>query len=183
MSPLEETDVALISPEIQLRPATPDDASLVHALYLKTPAYFEIISIPLPSLFEVETELSAGENDLRRFTELILLLAPNSSLPQGAQFDPVTGLRVVGYLDYKLDYPSQGDATVNLLLIEEGCQGKGIGRRVMSDLEERLQGRVSRVLASIYGRNPGAERFWTSLGYVFAIDAQPVLDWYAKELA
>jgi hypothetical protein len=50
------------------------------------------------------------------------------------------------------------------------------------DLEQRLRGQVRRVLASIYGQNPRAERFWGSLGYHFAIDAKPVLDWYAKEL-
>jgi len=42
---------------------------------------------------------------------------------------------------------------------------------------------VRRVLASIYGQNPGARRFWEALGYAFAIDAKPVLDWYAKQLA
>jgi hypothetical protein len=52
----------------------------------------------------------------------------------------------------------------------------------MRDLETRLQGKVRRVLASVYGQNLRAKRFWASLGYSFAIDAKPVLDWYAKYL-
>jgi hypothetical protein len=50
------------------------------------------------------------------------------------------------------------------------------------ELEARLKGHAKRVLVSIYGQNPRAERFWKSLGYAFAIDAKPVLDWYAKAL-
>ena len=41
---------------------------------------------------------------------------------------------------------------------------------------------VRRLLAGIYGENPGAVRFWERLGYHFAVDARPVLAWYAKEL-
>ena len=38
------------------------------------------------------------------------------------------------------------------------------------------------MLASIYGDNPRARKFWERLGYQFAIDAKPLLVWYAKEL-
>ena len=89
---------------------------------------------------------------------------------------------VVGYLDYKLNFPEKGDVTVNLLLVGEPWQRNGYGARAMIDLETRLQGRVRRVLASVYGQNLRAKRFWASLGYSFAIDAKPVLDWYAKYL-
>ena len=89
---------------------------------------------------------------------------------------------VVGYLDYKLNFPEKGDATVNLLLVGEPWQRNGYGARAMCDLETRLQGKVRRVLASVYGQNVRAKRFWASLGYSFAIDAKPVLDWYAKYL-
>ena len=88
----------------------------------------------------------------------------------------------VGFVDYKLDYPVPGDATVNLLLIPEAIQSRGYGRRSIVLLEESLQGRANRVLASIYGSNARAKRFWRSLGYRFAIDARPILEWYAKEL-
>ena len=171
----------LTSPEVQSRPAGPGDAGLVHALYLKTPGYFDIISIPLPSLAEVERELLAGELDRQRFIELILL--PQEPFGRDGVVDPDSGWCVAGYLDYKLDYPEPRDATVNLLLIQDPYQGRGIGRLTVADLERRLVGRATRVLASIYGRNPRAERFWTSMGYSYAIDARPVLEWYAKRLA
>lgn len=162
------------------RPASVSDADLVHRLYLETPGYFDVISIPIPTLNEVETELTAAAGDARRCTELVLL--PAGEAGEVGIEDGASGGRVVGYLDYTLNYPDAGDATVNLLLIHRLMQNRGVGRRCVGDLEERLRGRIDRILASIYGQNPRAERFWRGLGYHFAIDAQPLLDWYAKKL-
>ena len=160
-----------------VRPATLSDASLVHALYMATPDYFRIISIPTPTEEEVRLELEAAHNDTRRHVELILTEAEKAGI-----IDERTGEGVVGYLDYKLDYPDPRDVTVNLLLISGNLQNSGYGRACVQNLEGRLRGQAGRMLASIYGQNPRAERFWKSLGYHFAIDAQPILDWYAKEL-
>lgn len=175
----------LIPPSVpdrtRFRTATVADSVLLHHLYLETPGYFEIISIPIPTLLEVETELELAISDPRRQVEL-LLDEPAALTRDWGLRDPATGLAVVGLFDYKLDYPEQGDATVNLLLVPAPLQSSGIGRRFVTHLEGRLQGRCTRVLASIYGQNRRAESFWRSLGYRFAIDAQPNLDWYAKEL-
>jgi len=176
-------DRPLTFPGNVTRPALVKDANLVHALYEDTPSYFDIISIPIPTLAEVATELITAVNDPRRFVELVLIPPPHGPTGVPERFrDPVTGREVAGYLDYKLDYPEAGDATVNLLLVRTTLQNRGIGKQCVADLEERLAGKVGRVLASIYGRNPRAEHFWKSLGYTFAIDAKPVLDWYAKTL-
>ena len=159
-------------PNMTLRRATLSDAGRVFEVYTRSPSYFELISIPSPTLEEVERELEAAAHDPKRHTELMVI--------QEDQEGPCE--RVVGYLDYKLDYPEAGDATVNLLLIPEALQSRGYGRRCITELETRLKGRSKRILASIYGRNSRAKRFWRSLGYTFAIDAKPILDWYAKEL-
>lgn len=172
----EDSRVA-VSLGVKTRPAKVEDASIVHQLYQQTPAYFAIISMPVPTLSEVEHELAAAAIDPRRCVELIL------SGAAGGIPDPASGRAVVGYLDYKLDYPEPGDAMVNLLLILESLQNRGLGRSCVRELEARLRGQAKRVLASIYGQNPRAERFWKSLGFQFAIDAKPVLDWYAKPLA
>lgn len=149
----------------------PERADRVHALYLATPAYFETLSIPMPSVDEVRTDLATAVDDPRRMTRLVVLSgddgAPNED---------------VAYLDVTLDYLGPGDATVNLLLVRADRQRRGVGRRVVIDLERALRGRCQRVLASVFGRNPFARRFWTSQGYHFAIDAAPVLEWYAKRL-
>jgi GNAT superfamily N-acetyltransferase len=195
---------------VRTRPAGSDDAELVHALYEATPEYFDIISIPVPTVAEVRTDLETAAADPRRRIELVLLDAPapsaNGEVKRASQpapvagakeaggardpvlveratdLDPATGLPIAGYLDYKLDYPDPGDATVNLLLVRGGLQSRGIGGACALDLESRLRGRARRLLASIYGENPRARRFWENLGYVFAIDARPILDWYAKQL-
>jgi len=175
--------VQLTSGGVLTRPASVSDAPLVHALYHGTPKYFDIISIPVPTIAEVETDLETAIRDHRRHVELIFA-TPDLFLPGWEIEDFRTGRQVVGYLDYKLDYPEAGDATVNLLLIHSAVQSNGIGRRCVEDLEDRLRslGEVKRVLASIFGQNTRAQRFWERLGYEFAIDAKPVLDWYAKEL-
>lgn len=172
---------------ITTRPAGPDDAHLVQAVYGHTPGYFQIISTPIPTLAEVRTDLATAISDPRRHLELILLephWAVADGYPSTAEpVDPLTGKRVAGYLDYKLDYPEKGDATVNLLLVLPWLQSHGIGAACARDLEWRLQGNARRMLASIYGSNPRARNFWERLGYTFAIDARPILDWYAKILA
>lgn len=165
---------------IALRPATPQDAPLIHQLYLETPQYFEIISIPIPTLAEVARELEAAAADPRRHTELVLLAAPAAT---GDIVDPESDRVVIGYLDYKLHYPEADEAMVNLLLIHSRYQSRGYGRACVGLLESRLKRKVRRLLASIYGQNARAEKFWRALGYAFAIDAKPVLDWYAKELS
>ncbi len=153
------------TPNLHTRPATVVDAGHVFNLYCGAPRYFEFLSVPLPTLPEVARELEAAAQDPKRYVELLL--------EDG---------HMVGYLDYKLDYPEPGDATVNLLLIPEALQSRGYGRRSIVLLEAGLQGRAKRILASIYGSNLRAKRFWRSLGYRFAIDARPILEWYAKEL-
>jgi len=172
---------------VTTRPAGPDDASIVQAVYSLTPGYFQIISIPVPTLEEVRTDLATAATDPRRHAELILLDPswPGVDVdddPGHGPIDPLTGLRVAGYLDYKLDYPDKGDATVNLLLVLPWLQSLGIGAACATDLERRLTGQSRRLLASIYGSNPRARKFWERLGYTFAIDARPILDWYAKLL-
>lgn len=169
-----------VAPSAFTRSASAEDADLVHQVYCAAPAYFDVISIPHPTLIEVRGELEAASGDERRFTELFF--APKGSKISSKIIDPVTGRYVVGYLDFKLDYPETGDGTVNLLLIPEELQSNGLGRLCVLDLEQRLKGQASRLLASIFGQNPRAEQFWKNLGYEFAIDAQPILDWYAKEL-
>ncbi len=177
LTPGSLTERAYATSALDVRPAFPTDAPIVHALYEATPDYFRIISIPTPTLDEVRRELETAADDPRRCTELVLGTPDVCGVT-----DPQSGRQVVGYLDYKMHYPDTGDVMVNLLLILGRLQSSGLGRSCVLGLEERLQGRARRVLASIYGQNPRAERFWKTLGYRFAIDAQPILDWYAKEL-
>ncbi len=167
---------------LSARKSTIGDAALVHQLYIRTPGYFDIISMPQPSLPETRTELAIALADDRRTVGL--LLADPAEAGAGWDLLDDSGRAVVGMFDYKLDYPGAGDATVNLILIPAVLQSRGFGRRCVSYLEEHLAGTSTtrRLLAAIYGQNPRAERFWKSLGYSFAIDAKPNLEWYAKEL-
>ncbi len=162
------------------QPAALTDAKLIHQIYLQTPCYFDSIAIEVPTFGEVKDELEIATKDPFRYVELVVGERQNSLKTH--IIHPKTGKEVLGYLDYKLNYPDKGDATVNLLMISAKVQRNGLGKSVVKDLEKRLKGQVKRVLASIYGENPSAEGFWRSLDYRFEIDAKPILDWYAKEL-
>jgi RimJ/RimL family protein N-acetyltransferase len=157
------------------RPLAAHDAGLLHRLYGRAPRYFQLISAPMPLDLDVHRELETALDDPRRSVEFVL--APDEVEP-------------VGYLDLKYDYPGHGDATINLLLIAESHQSRGYGSLVVRDLEARLcdpaaaaRRPVRRVLAGVFGHNPDAVRFWERLGYRYAIDARPILEWYAKDLA
>jgi ribosomal protein S18 acetylase RimI-like enzyme len=141
------------------------DVSVLHKFYTSSRRYFEIIAAPLPTIEDVTRELDTALSNPRRQLE----------------FYSFAG-EVVAYLDTTLDYPKTGDATVNLLLVAEQKQHLGLGSQIMRRLEKQLQPKAKRILAGVFGHNPGAVRFWERLGYHFAIDARPVLSWYAKDL-
>lgn len=147
-------------------PLTAADARILHELYQQTPHYFSQMSVPIPTLQDVAAELELSSTDHRRTLELLW-----------------DNQECIGYLDYKQDYPKAGDVTINLLLISEQYQRRGYGRMAVRLLEKRMRGKAQRILASVFGKNPTAVTFWQNLGYIFAIDARPILEWYAKNIS
>lgn len=164
MNPSDNTTTSHVAPHA--RPARLADSPLVHRLYSCAPEYFEMLGTPCPTPADVETELGLALMDERRHVELLEI-----------------GGECVGLLDWKAHYPNQADVTVNLVLIDAAQRGRGLGRKVIRGLEARLPQGTERVLASVLGHNPVAARFWEQLGYVFAVDARPVMSWYAKAVA
>jgi GNAT superfamily N-acetyltransferase len=150
---------------LESRPVTLTDIPVLHRFYNHSQHYFDIIAAPLPTLEDVTHELETALNNPRRSLEFYMLDG-----------------EVVAYLDTTLDYPKKADATVNLLLVAEDKQHLGLGSQIMQRLEQRLKTRAERILAGVFGHNPRAVRFWERLGYSFAIDARPILSWYAKHL-
>lgn len=150
---------------LNIRAAHLGDAQTVYGIYQRSPDYFGMLGTDLPTAREVEVELGLALMDSRRHIELI----EHSG-------------QVVGLLDWKEAYPERQDVTVNLLLLIPEQRGSGLGSRVMWDLESRLPAGTARLMASVLGVNPAGARFWEQLGYQFAIDARPVMTWYAKNL-
>ncbi|MER3537398.1 MAG: GNAT family N-acetyltransferase [Thermus sp.] len=150
---------------VRFRPLSLDDAPLVHAIYRESPSYFAQIGMETPTLEDVVREISALSQDPRRRAFLI----EAHGVP-------------VGYLDYKLHYPEEEEATLSLLLIRESLQGNGLGQAALAHLEATLTGSVRRIYAVVYGQNPRARRFFQAQGYRFVKEGGPPLAWYAKEL-
>lgn len=170
-----------IAPSALTRPVSAQDATMVHHLYQQTPQYLDIVAMRLPSVAEIAQDLHTAEQDTLRHTELVL--CPQNEAAPWDFIDSYSQRVIVGYLDYKIDYPQEKEVVINLLLIPEALQGKRWGSRTMQDFETRLEGHYHHILASVYGRNEAAARFWKRLGYHHALDAQPIVDWYGKDVA
>ena len=154
-----------LTTQLELVTVSTKDAVHIHSLYLNCPTYVALIGGDMPSLTDVEGELSTLLQDTRRQAQLILN-------EQG----------VVGYLDYKVAYPDLHSATISLILIDERIQGQGYGKQVVKQLEQLLSGRMDRIYAVVYGNNVRAKAFWDRLGYAYIRDGGPNLSWYLKEL-
>jgi GNAT superfamily N-acetyltransferase len=153
---------------LQLHPLALPHVEHLHELYRSAPDYFARLSTPIPTPGEVQREIETALFDPRRKLELI--------------YD---GPELIGCLDTKSDYPEDGDLTINLLLVRGDRQSQGYGSRVLAGLERRCAldtpaPGTRRLLASVLGDNPRAVAFWQKLGFHFAIDAGPVMAWYAK---
>lgn len=177
-----------IAPSTLTRSASAKDAHLVQHLYAQAPSYTATVTMKVPSVAEIYQDLYTAQQDSLRHTELVLCpAAEHWRIPSGfatTSLDPESQRLIVGYLDYKVDYPQEHEVMINLLLIPEPLQGQGWGTRVMRSLEQRLASNHYRhVLASVYGRNAAATRFWQRLGYHHALDARPIMDWYGKDIA
>lgn len=142
-------------------------APLLHELYQAAPHYFDLLGTRVPNFTDVQHDIGLALQDPRRHMELL-----HDS--EG---------HLVGSLDYKMDYPQAGDVTINLLLIREDRQNQHLGEQAVKQLEARLPQGTQRILASVLGENPRGVRFWERLGYIFTLDARPVMSWYAKQLS
>jgi ribosomal protein S18 acetylase RimI-like enzyme len=153
---------------LHLRQVSSYDAVLLHKMYSDSPGYFDIISAPMPALADVASEIKSALQDRRR---AVVFVCSDDGVP-------------LAYLDYKRDYPQNGEATINLLLVPEQQQSQGLGSRIVPLLEANLRHQgMRRVLASVYGNNHRAVDFWQRLGFSEAQDARPIVVWYAKTLA
>lgn len=149
---------------VSLRPVRPEDAPLLHRLFLHSPGYFALIGMDPPTLEDVARDLFTLEGDERRRAFLLLL--------EG---------EVVGYLDYKLRFPEPEDATLSLLLIREDRQGQGLGQKALNHLLAHLT-ETERLYAVVYGNNPRAKAFFQAQGFRHVKDGGPALSWYVREL-
>ena len=151
---------------LSTKPAQLRDAPRVHAVYAQSPGYFELLGAELPTLADVESELAAALSDPERHLELLYL-----------------GDEAVGLLDYKKHHPKPHAATLSLVLIAEPFRGRGLGQAAVRHLEKTLAPETQELFAVVYGNNPGAERFFTTLGYRFKKSGGPAVKWFSKPLS
>jgi ribosomal protein S18 acetylase RimI-like enzyme len=79
--------------------------------------------------------------------------------------------RLIGVVDW-IDPPYGGDAKkgfISLLMIAQGCRGRGIGSRVLEFVEGRMREKLaSTVETAVQVNNEPAIRFWQRHGYEVA---------------
>jgi hypothetical protein len=143
-----------------------------------------VISIPSPRSTRSATEIERGRARRAARPSTCVLVASTA----GVELDPAlrdrsAGGWVVAYLDYKLDYPEPGDATVNLLLVHDALRDRGIGRtRGAATSRRRLTGsREARCSPASTAATRGPALLGGAGVYRFAIDARPVVEWYGED--
>lgn len=172
LSALVQSEQAMkTAARLELIAVDPGSAPEIHLLYQKSPTYFRLIGMEIPTLGDVEREVEALAHDPQR--RCCLVAAPMHKEER----------QIVGYLDYKLHYPEPSAATISLLLIDEEHQGRGLGSLALEHLESLLSGDLRRLYAVVYGNNLAAQRFWEARGFRHFKDGGPSLRWYVKELA
>lgn len=69
-------------------------------------------------------------------------------------------------LDLIAGYPAPDTAWIGWILLEQGCQGRGLGSLLVEELLEGLRGAgFTRVKLAYIKGNPQSRRFWQKNGF------------------
>lgn len=90
--------------------------------------------------------------------------------------DPQAGAQLVGLTDFRLHWPDADTAYVGILMVAEPFQRQGVGRAAWHLLEPWLAGEAGlrAVKLGVEQFNPGALRFFQSLGFALSGEAQRI---------
>ncbi|MBK9516555.1 MAG: GNAT family N-acetyltransferase [Anaeromyxobacter sp.] len=159
----------LDAPRLVIRPAGRRDAPALQRVLEGAPGYHEATEGGPADPGAADHLLDEAEADpLRR---VWLVAARRDGAP-------------VGLLDVWLDQPEPGTAHLGLLVLREAVQGQGYGAEAAAALERGLAAAGFGTLRlSVGDENPGAQAFWTRLGFAAVGRLDRGVTVYEKALA
>lgn len=137
---------------LTIRACTPDDATVIAALYQQSAEYLRSLGDKGTLQFDANSYLRDGFGERPAFEGIL------------AELDG----KAVGYLLYTFTYDT--DRTLRILcvldlLVDEAVREQGIGRKLMEHAKEIAKARgAGELMWSVYKHNKLAENFYKSLG-------------------
>jgi GNAT superfamily N-acetyltransferase len=148
-----------LTDDVRLLPLTPQDESLVDAIYDRLTTYSMLAE-----------GLAKATNAAREF----LIGLPQGWPPSSKHvFAVLKDERPVGLVDLIDGYPAEGIVFVGLLAIAEDRHGEGIGRATQRLIEEFAHGLgAAKLRLAVVEGNP-AHSFWLEMGYTETGERKP----------
>jgi ribosomal protein S18 acetylase RimI-like enzyme len=107
---------------------------------------------------------------------LLNVAPPNVTSEKKFVFGFERAVSLVGVVDLIDGFPEPGGWYVGILLLAPGERSHGLGRALWASLERWLLGRnADAVRLIVQEQNPGAMRFWRSLGFETEAKVQQIL--------
>lgn len=145
-----------------------EDVSVVYQLFQEANDYLlnGSTEYDLARIQVVNTEMSS------RLQAEFIMPSEGSSLVKGLGDDYRFYRRgqvsqpILGYLDYKSEYPSSEDVTINVFLIPRAIRALGIEQTLWTEIEKKFKNLgAKRILASVYWGHRETQLFWQGLGF------------------
>ncbi len=150
----------------------PLDASLhadaLQRVYELSPAYWTMYHLAQAPAGQAARDLAAIEEEPGRMG-LGIAAANEPGNPQA-------GAQLVGLIDFRLRWPDPDTAYLGILLVAEPFQRQGVGGDAWALLEPWLadEAGLREVKLGVEQFNPGALRFFQSLGFALTGEAQRI---------
>lgn len=158
-----------ISSPISLVPLTQvDHAKALQQVYRATPGYWQMYNLPSSPTGQAARDLEAAEaTPGRTLLGIVRRLDPT---------DAAAGVEMVGVLDFRLHWPNDNMVYIGMIMVAEPYQRQGIGSAAWQLLAPWLaqSAQVQSARLGIEQFNPGAMRFFQSLGFTLTGEANRI---------
>ena len=131
----------------------------LQGVYAATPSYWAMYDLDGPPSNHADKELVAAAAEPGR-----ILLGIVRRLDPA---DPDAGAEMIGFVDFRLDWPDPGVVYIGMLMVAEAVQRQGIGTQAWSLLKPWLasQAGMQRARAGVEQFNVAALKFWEAQGF------------------
>lgn len=92
---------------------------------------------------------------------------PGGDVAEAVKLGAEMGGRLHGIAEMSFGYPEADDAYIGLVLLDKGARGHGLGRRIVTELNEIACTRgAKRLLVAVLEANQTGMAFWQNAGFV-----------------
>ncbi len=140
----------------------------LQAVYAATPEYWQMYGLAGPLPDQAQRDLAAANATSGRYLAGIVKRVDEQ--------DAVAGAELIGLVDFRLDWPETGAATIGMLMVAAPYQRQGVGTQAWALLAPWLAASAGmhKARLSVEQFNIGALKFWETLGFRLTGDSDRV---------